>query len=122
MKVIILAGGLGTRLSELTEIIPKPMIRIGDKPMLWHIMKIYSYFGIKDFYLALGYKSEMVKNYFLHYKELNSNLTVDLSNNSVVFHKTDDADWKIVGREAYQWHPKRPSQSTSPDGDSVAGQ
>ena len=96
MKVIILAGGLGTRLSELTEIIPKPMIRIGDKPMLCHIMKIYSHFGFNDFYLALGYKSEMIKNYFLHYKELNSNLTVDLSNNSVVFHKTDDADWKIT--------------------------
>ena len=96
MKVIILAGGLGTRLSELTELIPKPMIRIGEKPMLWHIMKIYSYFGIKDFYLALGYKSEMIKNYFLHYKELNSNITVDLAKNSVAFHQADETDWKIT--------------------------
>ena len=96
MKTVILCGGLGTRLAEETEKIPKPMIRIGDKPMLWHIMKIYSHFGFNDFFLALGYKSEMIKNYFLHYKELNSNLTVDLANNSVAFHQTDDADWRIT--------------------------
>jgi glucose-1-phosphate cytidylyltransferase len=96
MKVIILAGGLGTRLSEYTEVIPKPMIRIGGRPMLWHIMKIYSHFGIKDFYLALGYKSEVVKNYFLTYKELHSNITVDLENNSVSFHQTDDLNWRIT--------------------------
>ncbi|MBT6028716.1 MAG: NTP transferase domain-containing protein, partial [Crocinitomicaceae bacterium] len=96
MKVIILAGGLGTRLSEYTEVIPKPMIRIGGRPMLWHIMKIYSHFGIKDFYLALGYKSEVVKYYFLNYKELHSNITVDLGNNSVSFHQTDDANWRIT--------------------------
>ena len=96
MKVIILAGGLGTRLSEFTELIPKPMIRIGGKPMLWHIMKIYSHFGIKDFCLALGYKSEEIRNYFIHYKELNSHLTIDLAMNSVSFHQTDDEDWKIT--------------------------
>ena len=96
MKVVILAGGLGTRLSEFTELIPKPMIRIGDKPMLWHIMKIYSHFGINNFCLALGYKSEVIKNYFLHYKELNSNLTIDLAKDTVSFHQTDNEDWKIT--------------------------
>ena len=66
MKVIILAGGLGTRLSELTEIIPKPMIRIGDKPMLWHIMKIYSHYGYRDFIVSAGVKSHGIKEYFLN--------------------------------------------------------
>ena len=67
MKVIILAGGFGTRLSEYTESIPKPMVNIGGKPMLWHIMNTYSKFGHKDFYVALGYKAENIKDYFLKY-------------------------------------------------------
>ena len=67
MKVVILAGGFGTRLSEYTKTIPKPMIKIGNRPILWHIMKIYSHFGFNEFILALGYKSEVVKDYFLNY-------------------------------------------------------
>ena len=72
MKVILLAGGFGTRLSEYTESIPKPMVMIGDKPIIWHIMKRYSLFGHKEFILALGYKQEAFKDYFLNYKILNS--------------------------------------------------
>ena len=79
MKVIILAGGFGTRLSEYTDVIPKPMVPIGGKPILWHIMNSYAQFGHKDFYVALGYKADKVKEYFLNYKSLNSDFTIDLS-------------------------------------------
>ena len=75
MKVIILAGGFGTRLSEYTETIPKPMVTVGGRPIIWHIMRSYAYFGHKDFYLALGYKADVVKEYFLHYRFLNADFT-----------------------------------------------
>ena len=94
MKVILLAGGFGTRLSEYTESIPKPMVSIGGKPILWHIMKNYAYFGHKDFYIALGYKAEKVKEYFLHYRTLNADFTVDLGTGEVSSHQLDDIDWK----------------------------
>ena len=74
MKVVILAGGFGTRISEYTETIPKPMVTIGDKPILWHIMKRYAHFGYNEFYIALGYKSEIIKEYFANYKVKNSDL------------------------------------------------
>ena len=96
MKVIILAGGLGTRLSEYTESIPKPMVTIGGKPIIWHIMKNYSNFGYIDFYLALGYKAELVKEYFINYRSLNSDFTVDLSTGNLVSHHVDKVDWKIT--------------------------
>ena len=96
MKVIILAGGFGTRLSEYTESIPKPMVSIGGKPILWHIMNSYAKFDHKDFYVALGYKAEVIKEYFLNYRTLNSDFTVDLSNGSVVAHQQDTVDWKIT--------------------------
>jgi glucose-1-phosphate cytidylyltransferase len=96
MKVVILAGGFGTRLSEYTESIPKPMVKIGSKPILWHIMNTYANFNHKDFYIALGYKSGIVKEYFLNYRELNSNFTVDLSNGSVNSHQQDEVDWKVT--------------------------
>lgn len=96
MKVIILSGGFGTRLSEYTESIPKPMVTIGDRPILWHIMRGYASFGHKDFYLALGYKAELVKEYFLHYRELNANFTVDLGTGSIVPHHTDEVDWRVT--------------------------
>ena len=73
-----LAGGFGTRLAELTDVIPKPMVPIGGKPILWHIMQHYAAYGHKDFYLALGYKAELIKDYFLNYSKLNSDFTVDL--------------------------------------------
>ena len=96
MKVIILAGGFGTRLSEYTETIPKPMITVGGRPIIWHIMHSYAYFGHKDFYLALGYKANVVKEYFLNYRSLNADFTVDLSNGTVEPHQTDDTDWRVT--------------------------
>ena len=96
MKVIILAGGYGTRLSEYTESIPKPMVNIGGKPIIWHIMKTYAHFGHKDFYLALGYKAEIIKEFFLHYRSLNADFTVDLSNDNVDFHQIDEVDWRVT--------------------------
>ena len=96
MKVILLAGGFGTRLSEYTESIPKPMVLIGGKPILWHIMKSYADFGHKEFYVALGYKSEVIKEYFLHYRTLNANFTVDLETGLVTPHQLDEVDWKVT--------------------------
>ena len=96
MKVIILAGGFGARLSEYTESIPKPMVTVGGKPILWHIMNTYSKFEHKDFYIALGYKSEVIKEYFLNYRTLNSDFTVDLSNGGVLAHQQDAVDWKVT--------------------------
>ncbi len=96
MKVIILAGGFGTRLSEYTESIPKPMVTVGGKPILWHIMNTYAKFEHKDFYVALGYKAEAIKEYFLNYRTLNSDFTVDLSNGGIVAHQQDIVDWKVT--------------------------
>ena len=96
MKVFILAGGFGSRLSEYTETIPKPMVTIGGKPILWHIMKTYAHFGHKDFYLALGYKSEVIKEYFLKYRSLNADFTVDLATGDIKPHQVDDTDWKVT--------------------------
>jgi len=96
MKVIILAGGFGTRLSEYTETIPKPMVTIGSRPILWHIMKTYASFGHKDFYLALGYKSDIIKKYFLNYHSLNADFTVDLATGEVEPHQVDETDWRVT--------------------------
>lgn len=96
MKVAILAGGLGTRMTEETEIKPKPMVEIGGRPILWHILKHYSRYGHKEFFIALGYKSEVVKNYFLNYTAFSSNLTVDLSKGKVKMHGDNEAeDWVV---------------------------
>src|SRR5436190_18239444 len=78
MKIVILAGGLGTRLAEETEVKPKPMLEIGGMPILWHVMKYYSHFGFMEFYIALGYKGDVIKNYFLNYHTLSRSLTVNL--------------------------------------------
>ncbi len=96
MKVIILAGGLGTRLSEETRLIPKPMVEIGGKPILWHIMKIYSYYGFNDFIILTGYKSHIIKDYFIHYYQQYSDVTVDLMNNSVEIHKIKTEPWRVT--------------------------
>jgi len=77
MKVIILCGGMGTRLREETEFKPKPLVKIGGRPILWHIMKIYSHYGYKDFILCLGYKGEMIKEYFYHYEIMNNDFALD---------------------------------------------
>ena len=96
MKVILLAGGFGTRLSEYTESIPKPMVTVGGRPIIWHIMRIYADFGHKDFYLALGYKAEVIKEYFLHYRTMNANFTVDLGTGVVHPHQTEKIDWSVT--------------------------
>lgn len=96
MKVIILAGGFGTRLSEYTSDLPKPMVEVGGKPILWHIMNTYSKFGHKDFYLALGYKSEKIKEYFLNYYSLQSNFKIDLGTGDISMYKKNSIDWKVT--------------------------
>jgi glucose-1-phosphate cytidylyltransferase len=97
MKVVILCGGLGTRLREETEFRPKPMVRIGTKPILWHIMKIYASYGFKDFVLCLGYKGEIIKEYFYNYDLYNKDFTVCLGSHRVVHTHNghDDVDWRV---------------------------
>ncbi|MFX1328519.1 MAG: glucose-1-phosphate cytidylyltransferase [Promethearchaeota archaeon] len=96
MKVIILAGGWGTRLGYRTELIPKPMVKIGNRPILWHIMKIYSYYGFNDFIIALGVKGDIIKDYFYQYDIFNSDFTIDLSNNNIEFYNKNDANWRVT--------------------------
>ncbi len=96
MKAVILAGGLGTRLSEATNLIPKPMVEIGGKPILWHIMKTYSSYGINDFIICCGYKQYVIKEYFANYYRHNSDITVDLTNNSIEVHTSNAEPWRIT--------------------------
>jgi glucose-1-phosphate cytidylyltransferase len=96
MKVVILAGGLGTRLSEETVIKPKPMVEIGGMPILWHIMKIYSAHGYNDFIICLGYKGYLIKEFFNNYFLHKSDITVDLKNNKVIFNESDAEPWTIT--------------------------
>jgi glucose-1-phosphate cytidylyltransferase len=96
MKVIILAGGLGARLGQYTEFVPKPMLLIGGKPIIWHIMQTYSRNNHKDFYLALGYKSEKIKEYFLNYNNLNCDFSIDLLSGTVRSKFRNDEDWKVT--------------------------
>lgn len=95
MKCVLLAGGLGTRLSEETNVLPKPMIEIGGKPILWHIMKHFSVYGVNEFIICAGYKSNVIKDYFINYKANNSSLHVDLKSNKVDFDTTHDENWKV---------------------------
>ena len=95
MKVIILAGGFGTRISEYTGLIPKPMIRIGDKPILENIMEIYAKFGHNEFFLALGYKGEIIKDYFFNYHILNSDFSINLKNGEVKSFRNNSKNWKV---------------------------
>jgi len=96
MKVVILAGGLGTRLSEETNFIPKPMVEIGGRPILWHIMKIYSYWGFNEFVILTGYKSHVIKEYFINYYTRYSDITVDMAQNSVEIHSHRTEPWKVT--------------------------
>jgi glucose-1-phosphate cytidylyltransferase len=96
MKVVIFAGGLGTRIAEETDTRPKPMVEIGGKPILWHIMKIYSHFGFNDFIVCLGYKGYLIKEYFMHYYLHNSDITIGVGNNSVEVHNTEAESFKVT--------------------------
>ncbi|OPY16599.1 MAG: Glucose-1-phosphate cytidylyltransferase [Syntrophus sp. PtaB.Bin075] len=98
IQIVILCGGMGTRLREETEFRPKPMVNIGSHPLLWHIMKYYSQFGHKDFILALGYKGEMIKNYFCHYELMNNDVTIELGQpeRTCIHYAHDEAGWKIT--------------------------
>jgi glucose-1-phosphate cytidylyltransferase len=96
MKVVIYAGGLGTRISEETDTRPKPMVEIGGKPILWHIMKIYSHYGFNEFIICLGYKGYIIKEYFMNYFLHNSNITIDLGNNSVEVLGSNTESFKVT--------------------------
>src|SRR5437762_12001996 len=95
MKTVILAGGLGTRLAEETEARPKPMVEIGGRPILWHILKHYSYYGFKDFFIALGYKGDVIKRYFLDYHRLAGSMTIDLLTGCVDAYDRHWDDWRL---------------------------
>ncbi len=103
MKVVILAGGLGSRLSEETDIKPKPLVEVGEQPLLWHIMKIYAHYGFNEFYIALGYKGEMIKRYFLDYFSLNGSMSLQLADGRVKKLSANCEDWIVhlidTGRE-----------------------
>ena len=96
MKVVILAGGYGSRLGSLSELIPKPMIEIGGKPIIWHIMKTYAHYGFKDFVIALGYKGHVIKDYFYNIKHRNNDFTVNTVSGDITFHNTNDDDWNVT--------------------------
>jgi len=96
MKVVILAGGLGTRLSEETVVKPKPMVEVGGKPILWHIMKIYSYYGYNEFIICLGYKGYVIKEYFANYFRHESDITINFSDNSIEVHNSTAEPWKVT--------------------------
>ncbi len=96
MKAVILAGGLGTRISEESHLRPKPMIEIGGKPILWHIMKIYNHYGISDFVICLGYRGYMIKEYFANYFLHNADVTIDGSNNQIEYHTAKSEPWRVT--------------------------
>ncbi|WP_420240118.1 glucose-1-phosphate cytidylyltransferase (plasmid) [Telmatobacter bradus] len=96
MKAVILAGGLGSRLSEETTLKPKPMVEIGGRPILWHIMKIYSSYGINDFIVCLGYKGHVIKEYFDNYHLYSSDITFDLKENTVEYHRNGSEPWRVT--------------------------
>ena len=96
MKVVILAGGLGTRISEESHLKPKPMIEIGDKPILWHVMKTYSHYGFNDFVICLGYKGYVIKEFFADYYLHSSDITFDMTNNQMVVHDNFSEPWKVT--------------------------
>jgi glucose-1-phosphate cytidylyltransferase len=108
MKVVILAGGLGTRLAEETEIKPKPMVEIGGRPILWHIMQHYAHYGFKEFFIALGYRGETIKRFFLDYCSLSGNMTIDLMGGRVETQESECEDWIV--------HLKNTGQETNTGG------
>lgn len=96
MKVVILAGGFGSRLGHVTELIPKPMVEIGGRPIIWHIMKSYAHFGFNEFVIALGYKGNVIKDYFTNIQAYNSDMTVDTATGKITYHNASADDWKVT--------------------------
>jgi glucose-1-phosphate cytidylyltransferase len=96
MKAVLLAGGIGSRISEESHLKPKPMIEIGGKPILWHIMKMYSHHGVNDFIICCGYKGYVIKEYFANYFLHNSDVTFDIANNKMTVHQNDSENWKVT--------------------------
>ncbi|MDD2714793.1 MAG: glucose-1-phosphate cytidylyltransferase [Candidatus Wallbacteria bacterium] len=96
MKAVILAGGLGTRISEESHLKPKPMIEIGDRPILWHILKIYGFYGINDFIICCGYKGYLIKEYFANYRLHMSDVTFDMKSDQVEVHQNNSEDWRVT--------------------------
>lgn len=96
MKVIILAGGYGSRLGHVTELIPKPMVEIGGRPIIWHIMKIYAHYGFNEFVIALGYKANVIKDYFFKLQSYNSDFTVDTATGEITYHNGTLDQWKVT--------------------------
>ena len=96
MKIVILAGGLGTRISELTKVIPKPMIKVVGKPIIHRIIDHFLLYGYKEFYIALGYKAEVIKEYFLNYRAFNSDFTIDMKSGAINSHHVDTPDWRVT--------------------------
>ncbi len=96
MKVVLLAGGFGTRLAELTGEIPKPMVPIGNKPILWHIMNHYAKYGFNEFVVALGYKADVIKDFFINYPTLNSDFTINMKSGDIEWHNRAEQDWKVT--------------------------
>jgi glucose-1-phosphate cytidylyltransferase len=96
MKVVILAGGYGTRLSEHTTVVPKPLVEIGGRPILWHIMKLYSHHGLNDFVICCGYKGSAIKDYFLNYSAYQTDWTIDLQRNQIESHRSASEPWRVT--------------------------
>ena len=96
MKVVILSGGKGTRITEESSFKPKPLIEVGSMPIIWHIMKIYSYYGLKNFIICCGYKGYLIKEYFANYSLHSSDVTIDINKNKINVHKKNSEDWKIT--------------------------
>lgn len=96
MKTVILAGGLGSRLSEETDLRPKPMVEIGSYPILWHIMKIYSFYGFNDFIICCGYKSYFIKDYFYHYYMHSADMTINMKDNKITYHNSSSESWSVT--------------------------
>ena len=120
MKVVILAGGLGTRLAEETEVKPKPMVEIGGRPILWHILKHFAHHGFREFLLALGYKGEVIKRFFLDYYSLGADMTIDTGTGRVETHQPDPDRWLVhcldTGQETYTGGRVKRLQSWLRDG------
>jgi len=96
MKIVIFCGGKGTRIREETENRPKPMIEIGGRPIVWHIMKLYAHYGFTDFILCLGYKQEVIKDYFMRYAHMNSNFTINLNQQGLYYHDNHPENWNVT--------------------------